>query len=447
MSSTCKESARYLMTSLACLTKPAPSSILSRLTADKTLPMMKDSSVPCDWVRALHLLCKTTSIYTLSTPSSCICRAVKLNTGRSPMTLRNESGPGLLIIQRYKEVDKIPTCWRGDILLRIRGTQTNKLNLRNALLYLHRYYQVIELRHGISYRRPTDFSNSFVLGAKKRGRPQFMLEALKRYRNFIKSLERHQNSQMRALSKYGKLLEDPDKLAKRLRENRTKAFRWCILNDVPIAPIYLSNTEENSKCELTVSNFCKYFPRNIPVDRTDLQWTKEAMYSMTYPAMATKVSRCLLDHCNKPDKTTLRITDATANVGGNVISFSQYFKHVNAIELCPVNVSALCMNIRAYKLTNVTVHEGNCIDLLPFLDHDVVFFDPPWGGPFYKAYDRISLYLSEIPLETIILTLPSTIPVGIKAPYNFDIRNFIKVLAPFRKIRIVSLRGFQLILL
>lgn len=433
------------MSPLACLTKPVPRQLLSKLISDKTHPMMKDPSVPCDWIWALHQLCRTTLVYTLSAPPPCVRRAVKLRTNRSPSLLRNESGPGLLILLRHSETKKIPSGWKGNVLLRIQGHQSWQGDYRSALLYLHRHYEVVNLRHGISYERPTDFINDFVLGSNKLPKPRFMLDALKQYRNFSRSLQRYRSSQLRTLSKYATFLNNTLRIKKILRVNQTKALRWCLLHDVPVATEYLSNTDKNSICPLTLADFIKYFPRNIPVDWNNLQWTKEAMYSMTYPATAKVVSQYLRDHC--VDKSDLRITDATANVGGNVISFSQFFKTVNAIELCPINAGALRVNIRAYQLDNITVHEGNCIDLLPHLEHDVVFFDPPWGGPFYKAYERIVLYLSGIPLERVILKLPTSVAVGIKAPYNFDIHNFTKVLSSIRQIQVIPLHGFQLILL
>jgi 16S rRNA G966 N2-methylase RsmD len=88
------------------------------------------------------------------------------------------------------------------------------------------------------------------------------------------------------------------------------------------------------------------------------------------------------------------ITDMTSCVGGNVISFSRFFKKVNAIEIDPLRFDMLKHNTETVVgATNVNFINGNAVELLLGQDdgtapqqfqQDILFMDPPWGGVDYK---------------------------------------------------------------
>jgi len=90
----------------------------------------------------------------------------------------------------------------------------------------------------------------------------------------------------------------------------------------------------------------------------------------------------------------LVITDATANIGGNTISFYlNGLTSVNAVEMDQLTCDILKHNLVTYQLPVNTVH---CCDYLSIYDQlvqDVVFLDPPWGGPDYKKATKLDLYL------------------------------------------------------
>jgi len=92
-------------------------------------------------------------------------------------------------------------------------------------------------------------------------------------------------------------------------------------------------------------------------------------------------------------RTDLTITDGTANVGGNVISFANMFEKVNAVEIDRTNFKALENNILAYELQNVDVFHGDYTKMLLSLKQDVVFLDPQWGGVGYKQHKQLDLSL------------------------------------------------------
>ncbi|CAH0518156.1 unnamed protein product [Peronospora belbahrii] len=120
-------------------------------------------------------------------------------------------------------------------------------------------------------------------------------------------------------------------------------------------------------------------------------------------------------------KYPLVVTDGTACVGGNVLSFCDFFMHVNAIENDSTRVQMLRHNLQVLKKTNVTCMHANYLDVMLELQQDVVFLDPPWGGPEYKDLNKVDLFLADVPLHEICTRLQSSTKcIVLKVPSNFD---------------------------
>lgn len=85
-----------------------------------------------------------------------------------------------------------------------------------------------------------------------------------------------------------------------------------------------------------------------------------------------------------------RVIDACAGVGGNAIGFARAGCEVVAIE---INASRLAMarhNAALYGVVDrIEFIVGDARRLLPELDADLLFIDPPWGGRYSK--DRVVL--------------------------------------------------------
>ena len=124
----------------------------------------------------------------------------------------------------------------------------------------------------------------------------------------------------------------------------------------------------------------------------------------------------------------LTITDGSAHVGGNTLSFSKNFNKVNSIEIEKEIYDALVHNIKdVYKRWNVTYYLGDCITLINDLKQDVVFLDPPWGGPSYKDFTNLHLYLGSRDVFDLILDWYEKKIAKlfcIKCPFNFDFLPF-----------------------
>lgn len=169
------------------------------------------------------------------------------------------------------------------------------------------------------------------------------------------------------------------------------------------------------------------FPVETGVDRTQTLLGPESVHVITKPDEADLITRLVLQKCRHgKDGSDVCITDATANVGGNTLSFSRAFGKVQSVELDQVNYKALCHNVNLYKRKNVECILGDYVDVLPKLTQDIVFIDPPWGGTGYRMHRHISLSLSKRPLSEIISRLSDKAnDIVIKVPLNFDLAAFL----------------------
>lgn len=156
--------------------------------------------------------------------------------------------------------------------------------------------------------------------------------------------------------------------------------------------------------------------------RDKLQLDAEASYSTTDQLTADKITRDLL----KIVPRTCTVTDATACIGGNTYSFAQAFKNVISIEKHPKRAQMLKTNMTLLGMSNVVVQCGDACDIVPTSHHDVIFLDPPWGGPEYKQYTKVNLYLSGRPLSEICNDFANvTKYLALKVPVNFDEVQFV----------------------
>lgn len=157
---------------------------------------------------------------------------------------------------------------------------------------------------------------------------------------------------------------------------------------------------------------------------------EDSIHYISLKEVASKITIIIKYQLEKIGITeNVHITDATAGVGGNVISFGKEFSIVNAIEIDELRYEYLINNINVYELKNVNTFNDDCRIILPKIKkHDVVFIDPPWGGKDYKNHEKLTLSLSNTPLETLCNNLldetkniccPSIIVL--KLPTNYDL--------------------------
>jgi hypothetical protein len=170
------------------------------------------------------------------------------------------------------------------------------------------------------------------------------------------------------------------------------------------------------------------FPHKDDVDYTKLKMTPEGLYSITRRRDGEKMIGFLQSRI--PDIPKLSVTDATACIGGDTLLFSLHFKKVESIEWKHDNIIVLRNNIDVFRAANVTIHEGDSTKLFNWKT-DVLYVDPPWGGPdYYRTYNLdlfIGTYRVDVWIEEILKrdNRPRHIILKLPTNYNFSRLRFL----------------------
>lgn len=175
-------------------------------------------------------------------------------------------------------------------------------------------------------------------------------------------------------------------------------------------------------------NIIKKIYPNISEDKLkELKYDEEGLYSITLPEEAKIISSLLVKSLKKEAKKST-IFDGTAGLGGNTLSFCNYFKNVISCEINKSRYDILKKNIELYKYNNIVINNINCIEYIKNNNNsDVYFFDPPWGGPDYKFKTNISLKLSNMSLINIVKLIKNknnNAIICFKLPFNYNFNEF-----------------------
>jgi 16S rRNA G966 N2-methylase RsmD len=161
-----------------------------------------------------------------------------------------------------------------------------------------------------------------------------------------------------------------------------------------------------------------------------------AKYSITLPDKAQTISDIIRRNYHSEFPTDnldeLTITDAMACVGGNTLSFSNMFYKVNANEINTTRFQYLMNNMNEYKKSNIYFYNNNYLNLIHKLSQNIVFIDPPWGGPIYKSQYKMDICIQndeekEVKLYELIESIfldQTTKMIIFKLPINHNIDNF-----------------------
>jgi 16S rRNA G966 N2-methylase RsmD len=164
----------------------------------------------------------------------------------------------------------------------------------------------------------------------------------------------------------------------------------------------------------------KIFPEPPNNNFYGLKCDLEGLWSITHPKEAEYISKKIIEIMKT---SNLNILDMTAGCGGNMISFLKYFNNVTGIEINKERYEMLKNNLTKYNYNNYSLINDDCINYINNnnnynYNYDVYFLDPPWGGPDYKKFDNIHLYLSDKQLEDVINILPKNKLIILKIPFN-----------------------------
>ena len=160
-------------------------------------------------------------------------------------------------------------------------------------------------------------------------------------------------------------------------------------------------------------------------------------YSITLPDKAQTISEITKKNYQlvfpDDDLSNITITDAMACVGGNTLSFSNFFNKVIANEINTTRYQYLVHNMKEYNRENIVFYNDNYLNLMNKLEQNIVFIDPPWGGPIYKSQYKMEIVLQdEAEKETNIHEMVNilfennsgTKMILFKLPINHNIENF-----------------------
>lgn len=196
----------------------------------------------------------------------------------------------------------------------------------------------------------------------------------------------------------------------------------------------------------------RYFPTVPGVDITKLKINEEGKYSVTKPETSLFILNYIFKKV-KEDKIT--VLDGTGNVGGDTIGFglSDKVKKVTTTEINTNNLELLENNVKVYHLEDkVTLHHADFTKYIKTLKKDfcdLIFVDPPWGGPKYKFQAKLSLYLSKINIGIIAKQIKINKIAKyfvLKVPFNFNITSFQNI-STFDDISIYNVPGSSIFLL
>jgi predicted RNA methylase len=162
------------------------------------------------------------------------------------------------------------------------------------------------------------------------------------------------------------------------------------------------------------------FPEQKGVDYSLLKTTEEGKYSLTQREEGKKILNRIIKLVGNPAELT--ITDANGGNGGDTILFGQHFKEVRSIEYNPENFEALQHNVSVYGLKNIRLYQGDSTQIYNWYT-DILYTDPPWGGPDYKTKTDLELWMGDVKVEDWLrnVVTESWAPrwIFLKVPRNF----------------------------
>lgn len=187
------------------------------------------------------------------------------------------------------------------------------------------------------------------------------------------------------------------------------------------------------------------FPYKEAVNYSKIKMTEEGLYSITRKKDSEIIISCMKELLiTLNDKT---ITDATGCVGGDTINFALNFKQIYSIEINKDNCEALISNVITFGLKNVIIYNIDATVGYNWYT-DVLYIDPPWGGPNYKEHSLLDLSMSnfrlDIWLEQILLRETRPKYIFLKLPQNYNFQRLI-FLPNINSVKQYQIRRFILV--
>ena len=133
------------------------------------------------------------------------------------------------------------------------------------------------------------------------------------------------------------------------------------------------------------------------------------------------------------------IYDLSAHIGVDTTNFALKYPEAQiiAVELDKKVCGILKKNMAGYENVEVRCSDA-LIEAKKIKKADLVYLDPPWGGPEYNKKDKIVLEYSKKPVSGLIANLLGEVDViALKAPFNYDEEELLRPLAG-KKVKITQ---------
>ncbi|XP_052830798.1 trimethylguanosine synthase isoform X2 [Octopus bimaculoides] len=161
-----------------------------------------------------------------------------------------------------------------------------------------------------------------------------------------------------------------------------------------------------------------------------IKLAKDSWFSVTPEKIAEYVAeRCRCDV----------IVDGFCGVGGNAIQFAFTCQHVLAIDIDPVKVGYAQHNAELYGVADhIEFIVGDFLQIVPHLNAvDVVYLDPPWGGPNYLSANVFDVETMEPKASDIFAAARKvTNNLAFSAPRNTSTEQLCKLAGEHGKVEI-----------
>lgn len=137
---------------------------------------------------------------------------------------------------------------------------------------------------------------------------------------------------------------------------------------------------------------------------------EEGRYSLTPEALSLALGRRASGRL---------VVDAGCGAGGNSIGFARAGSRVIAIERDAARLADARHNARLYGVEDrISFHHGDALALLPGLEGELLFVDPPWGVEWSRRHTA----LDQLPLLEPLLAASARFPeTWAKLPPSFDV--------------------------
>jgi len=170
-----------------------------------------------------------------------------------------------------------------------------------------------------------------------------------------------------------------------------------------------------------------YTPQYFPEKNDEILIDEVGKYSISKPYITQILIKLIKKYINSHSLSKLKITDGTACIGGDTLAFSKEFESVNSVEFDKTRFDYLKHNMNLFKRYNITFYNDSYLNLYKTLTQDVIYLDPPWGGPDYKNKKNLTLLLGDRRLDDLcrdIIDNKLCRLIVLKLPFNYDLTTF-----------------------